>query len=368
MSVVVEGPEAGNRLQAARATVDRVVDRARVRRRRVTVLIGLALTTVVLVSLCVGDFAVPLRRIVPVLLGHGDAGSIFIVQSIRLPRILTGVLVGVALGYSGCIFQNVVRNPLASPDILGITAGASLAAVFLITNRSIPFFDIDPQGGLPAILPVAAFIGALGTALLMYGLAFKGGGVSSARLILIGIAVGETLFALTAFMLSRAQLLEAAYGELWLTGSLNARGWESVVPLAIASLVLLPAAHLLANSLRGLQLGEEMSAGIGVRVQWSKFALLIVGVALAGVAVAASGPIAFVAFVAGPIALRLVGGSGPLLLQAGLVGATVVAVADLLGRVALSSTEIPVGIITSLVGVPFLLWLLVQRGRAGIAG
>jgi iron complex transport system permease protein len=350
---------------ASRERVDRALDRERTRARRVAVALVGALVAAVVVSMALGDFLVPLGRILPAILGRGDEGAVFIVQTIRLPRVLAGVLVGVALGYSGSIFQSMVRNPLASPDILGVTAGASAAAVFLITNRSMPWYEIEVSGGMPAVLPLVAFLGAAVTAAAMYLLAFKGGRVSSGRLVLIGIAVGETLFALTAFMLSRSQLLEAAYGELWLTGSLNAHGWESVVPLAVCLVALLPIAHVLSRPLTGLQLGDDLSGGIGVHVQRAKLALVAVGVALAGVAVAAAGPIAFVAFMAGPIARRLRATSSPSLLEAGLVGGVIVVVADLLGRVALTSTEIPVGIVTSVVGVPFLIWIIVRRNAVG---
>jgi iron complex transport system permease protein len=351
---------------SSRAAIDRAIGRTRTRTRRVVVGLAAAVVVAVVVSTALGDFLVPLGRIVPAILGEGDEGAVFIVRSIRFPRVLVGLLVGVALGYSGSIFQSMVRNPLASPDILGVTAGASAAAVFLITNRSLPWYEVDAAGGVPAVLPLVAFLGAAATAGAMYLLAFKGGRVSSGRLVLIGIAVGETLLALTAFMLSRSQLLEAAYGELWLTGSLNARGWESVVPLAVCLVGLLPLAHVLSRPLTALQLGDDLSGGIGVRVQGSKLALLGVGVALAGVAVAAAGPVAFVAFMAGPIARRLSGTSAPALLEAGLVGGVIVVVADLLGRVALSSTEIPVGIVTSVVGVPFLIWIIVRRNAVGV--
>jgi iron complex transport system permease protein len=149
---------------------------------------------------------------------------------------------------------------------------------------------------------------------------------------------------------------------------LNGRGWESVVPLMVFLGALLPAAHALSRPLIALQLGDDLSGGIGVRVQAAKLAIVGVGVALAGVAVAAAGPVAFVAFMAGPIARRVSGTSGPALVQAGFTGAAIVVVADLLGRVALSSTEIPVGIVTSVVGVPFLIWIIVRRNVGGVGG
>lgn len=350
----------------ARASVDRALDRRRRRVRHVAIGLAATLVAAVVVSTALGEFLVPLDRIVPAIMGRGDEGAVFIVRSIRLPRVLVGVLVGLALGYSGAIFQSMVRNPLASPDILGVTAGASAAAVFLITNRSLPWYEVDADGGVPAVMPLVAFLGAAATAGVMYLLAFKGGRVSSGRLVLIGIAVGETLLALTAFMLARSQLREAAYGELWLTGSLNTRGWESVVPLAVCLVALVPLAHVLARQLTALQLGDDLSGGIGVRVQGAKLGLVAVGVGFAGVAVAAAGPVAFVAFMAGPIAKRLAGTSTPALLEAGLVGGVIVVVADLIGRVALASTEIPVGIVTAVVGVPFLIWVIVRRNAVGV--
>ncbi|MEW6475965.1 MAG: iron chelate uptake ABC transporter family permease subunit [Actinomycetota bacterium] len=338
----------------------RLVAAGRRSRRARSVAVGAALAIVGAVLFCaslsVGDFPIPLVDVVPAVFGFGNGDSDFIIRTLRLPRALTAVLVGAAFGLSGAIFQTLARNPLASPDIIGITAGASAAAVFAIVIL----------GAASGAVALSALAGALLTAVAIYLLAWKRG-VSSYRLVLVGIGAAAVLFSITQYILTRAEIFEAQRAVVWLTGSLNGRGWEHVRPVALAVGLLTPAALVLARPLGALQLGDDTAKGIGAPVERSRLALVLVGVALAAVATASAGPVAFVAFVAAPIARRLTR-SSPALLPAALAGAVLMLASDLVGRRMFAPTELPVGIITGIIGGPYLLWLLARANRIGKGG
>ncbi len=328
------------------------------RPRVVTVSIVLTVVGVVAfcVSISVGDFPIPLLDVIPAVFGFGGDDSDFIVRQLRLPRALTGVLVGAAFGLSGAIFQSLARNPLASPDIIGITAGASASAVFIIVV----------VGGSGLMVSAGALVGALVTAAAIYLLAYRRG-VSSYRLVLVGIGISAMLSAVTSYLLTRAEIYDAQRAVVWLTGSLNGRGWDQVRPVVASLVVLIPATLVLARPLRLLQLGDDTAKGLGVAVEPSRATLVLVGVALAAVATAAAGPIAFVAFVAAPIARRLV--NAPLaIVPAALAGAVLVTVSDIVARRVFAPTELPVGVVTGIVGAPYLIWLLARANRIGTAG
>ena len=331
----------------------------RVRRLRTTV-VSITLAVIAFAAFCwsiaVGDFSIPVLDVPGVLLGQGSPKDDFIVNELRLPRAVVALLVGAAFGISGAIFQALTRNPLASPDSSGITAGASATAVF-------GFIVLDLGG---TSISFAAVLGGLTTSVLIYALAWRRG-MSAYRLVLVGIGIAAMALAVTSYLLSRAELYEAREANLWLTGSLNGRGWEQAVPLLVAMAVLIPIAVVLVPKLRTLQLSEDTARGLGVRVNLSRSGLILVAAALASVATAAAGPVAFVAFVAGPIARRLV--NGPLaILPAAMVGAALVLASDVVGRRLFEPTEIPVGIITALVGAPYLIWLLARANRVGRGG
>lgn len=334
------------------------VTRARTAIRiRVSVVCGVLATLLFgafCVSLAVGDYPVPVQDVVATLFGRGDRATEFIVNRLRLPRALTGVLVGLALGLSGAVFQNIARNPLASPDIIGITSGASVAAVF----------SIVVLGVSGTVVSGVALAGALVTAAVMYLLAWRRG-VSSYRLILVGIGIGAIATGLTSYLLTRSRVESAQAALVWLTGSLNGRDWSTVRSLLVATVVLVPLLAVLAPRLRVLQLGDDTAYGLGLRVERSRFALIVVAVALAAVATAAAGPVAFVAFVAPPVARRLTRTPGPALVASGLVGALLVCVSDFVAQHAL---EVPVGIVTGLVGAPYLMFLLARVNKTGSGG
>ncbi len=325
-------------------------------------LVSLILAAVVLalfvLSISYGSFQVSLPDIVRSLLGQPTPPQVdYIVQTLRLPRAISAVLVGLAFGLSGAIFQQLVRNPLASPDVIGVTAGASSAAVLAIAILSV--------GALTA--SAMALAGALITSALVYALSWRKG-VGGYRLVLVGIGVGAALASVTSYLLTRADVRTAQDSLIWLVGSLNGRTWEQVVPLTVAVAILLPAALILRRALSGLQLGDDVARGLGMSVERNRLALLVVGVCLAGVATAAAGPVAFVAFMSSPIAARIIGGGRPTLLPAGLVGAVVVLAADFIGAHLVGATPYPAGVITGVVGAPYLLWLLATANRTGRGG
>jgi iron complex transport system permease protein len=341
---------------AARERVSRLRGARRFRSLRISLVLGITTILAVCVSVSVGDLAIPLHDVIGGIVGAGDEATAFVVQELRLPRALVGVLVGIALAGSGAIFQSFARNPLASPDILGITAGASVGAVFVITT----------MGGGYALTAVAASLGALVIALLIYVLAYRRG-ISSYRFVLVGIGLAAMAAATTAFLITRSVIFVAADATAWLTGTLTARGWETAAPLALALAILVPLTIVAVPRLEVLQLGNETAEGLGVGVERSQLSVVLVGVALAGAGVAAAGPIAFVALMAPAIARRLV--RSPLALApAMLTGAVLVTVADVIGRRVFAPTEIQVGVITGIIGAPYLLWLLVRANRVGRGG
>ncbi|HEY4571538.1 MAG TPA: iron chelate uptake ABC transporter family permease subunit [Kribbella sp.] len=338
-----------------------VISRARAARQARTLVVIVVLAVVLFATFCVslslGDFKIPVLDVVKTLFGGGDRASEFIVNQLRLPRALTGLLVGTALGLSGAIFQSIARNPLASPDIIGVTYGASAFAVFAIITL----------GLTGAAVSVLAIVGAVLTAFIMYVLAWRHG-VSSYRLILIGIGIGAIATSITSYLLTRARVEIAQQALIWLTGSLNGRDWSNVRSLAITLVVLLPFMVVLVHQLRILQLGDETAYGLGLRVEASRLGLIVIAVLLAAMATAAAGPIGFVAFVAPPIARRVTRSPGPAMITSGLLGALVVAVSDLIAQHAFGDTQLPVGVVTGVVGAPYLMFLLARANRVGSGG
>ncbi|SFK41477.1 FecCD family ABC transporter permease [Geodermatophilus ruber] len=309
------------------------------------------------VSLGRGDFPIGVGDVLRTLVGLGEGTQEFIVLELRAPRIVVGLLVGVALGLAGALFQTFARNPLASPDIMGITQGASVGAVAAIV--------LAGTSGTGALLgglgvPLAALLGALATGALLFVLAWRTG-IDGYRLVLVGIALWAVASALTDWLLTRAEVTDATAAYVWITGSLNARTWDQAVTLALSLAVLLPLALAATRALGVLQFGDDTARGLGVRLATTQAAVVLLAVALTAVAVAAAGPVQFVALVVPQIAVRLAGGSRPPLLASGLLGAGLVVGADLLTRTVLPQA-LPVGILTAAIGAPYLLWLLV-RGR-----
>ncbi len=324
--------------------------------RAVTVCVALAAVTVAvgLWSISVGDFPIPISDVVSTILGNPTEDSEFIVGTLRLPRVLVGAGVGAAFGMSGAIFQSLVRNPLGSPDIIGFTGGAALGAVVMIVYADATAFQVS----------AGAVLGGVLAAVVVYFLAWKRG-VQAYRLVLVGIGAGFAITATIDYMITRAEINDVQRAAVWLTGSLNGRSWDEVRIVAVALAVLGPMAILMQRTLDRLDLGDDTAAGLGVNVGRAKLMLVLVGVGLAALGVAAAGPVAFVAFVSAPVARRLVNSPRACVVPAAFVGALVTVVADLAARRLLAPTELPVGIMTALIGAPYLLWLLTRQARAG---
>ncbi|SDS37512.1 iron complex transport system permease protein [Paraoerskovia marina] len=327
----------------------------RAARRRTVLLVLVALLVLAFATtLTVGNTFYTPSEVVRVLVGQDVPGASFTVGTLRLPRAVLGVLAGFAFGLAGVTFQTMLRNPLASPDIIGISSGASAAAVIGIVVLGLGSTQVS----------ILAVVGGLGVALAVYGLSATRGGVAGTRLILVGIGVAAMLDSVTSYVLSRASEWDLQDAMRWLAGSLNGARWGQILPLLVALAVLGPLLLAQARNLAALQLGDDTAAALGVRVGATRLLLVVAAVGLVAFATAATGPIAFVAFLAGPIAARIVGSGGSLLLPAALVGALLVVAADLVGQFAFD-TRCPVGVVTGVLGAPYLVYLIVRTHRSG---
>lgn len=322
------------------------------RRRRTSITAALALLVFALlaVNVLLGSFTVTIPDFVAMLGGKTIPGASFIVMENKLPQAILGLLAGACFGMAGTIFQSMLRNPLASPDIIGISYGASASAV-----AAVVVFGMRGAG-----VSVAAMVGALLVALAITALARGRGGTG---LILVGIGAAAFMQAAVTFLLSRADITNAQELMVWLTGSLNSANWERVAILAVALLLLIPFTAAGSRGLQGLALGDDTAAGLGFRVPRARLLLTVVGVLLAALPTAAAGPIAFVAFLSGPIAKRLNAGAPSLPISA-LVGAAIVLAAHFASVNAVPGVSLPVGVVTGALGAPFLLWLLISSNRA----
>ncbi|MGO1468126.1 MAG: FecCD family ABC transporter permease [Microbacterium gubbeenense] len=336
------------------ATAVRTGRTRRARRRRIGIA-ALAALLVVLATgmLMLGKTVYPIDDVVRVIIGQDVPGASFTVGTLRIPRLAAGALAGIAFGIAGSTFQTLLRNPLASPDVIGITSGASAAAVLSL---------VVLHWSAAATTALALAVGIL-TAVVIYAAA-RGGESTGGRLILIGIGVGAMMNAVVQFLVQRAAEWDVSVAMRWLTGSLNGVRLEDLGPLAIAAVVLVPIVMVLSRDLRALELGDASATALGVRVDRARVLLIVAAVALACFATATTGPIAFVAFLSGPIAARIVGAGGSPVIPAALVGACLVLLADLVGQFGFD-TAFPVGVITGIVGAPYLIFLLIRTSRLG---
>ncbi|QTE30629.1 FecCD family ABC transporter permease [Pengzhenrongella sicca] len=323
----------------------------------------LAVLVAAIVGITVGSSSLTALDVTRTLLGSGSPGEELIVFDLRLPRVLGAVVVGGCLGMAGALTQTFARNPLATPDIIGVTSGAALGAVLAIVLAG-GTYSVSARL-LSLGVPAAATVGALVTAAVVYGLAWRGG-VDSYRLILIGIGATATLGGITSYLIARAQITEAAAAAQWLVGSLSGVSWASVWPACLVLVVVAPVALAQSADLEVSRLGDEMTLGLGVRVQRHRLLVIACAVLLTAAAVSVSGPIEFVAFVAPQVARRLTRAGRPPLVASALAGALIVVAGDSVAR--LAPTEIPVGIVTAIVGAPYLIWLLTRRhGKENLA-
>ena len=318
---------------------------------------GLLLLALVLVRVLVGEPMVPIDLALRVLTGEMVPGYSFIVLDHRLPTAVVALLAGVAFGLSGTVFQTLLRNPLASPDVIGVTLGSSAGAVIAMA-----FFQADGRA-----LFWFALLGGLATAVLLLAVAGTGGpgasGGADNRFVLVGIGVAAALTALISYLLTRLSLKTAGDALHWMIGSLSASTWDRAAVLACALAVLIPLLGLLVPRLRILQLGDDTATSLGLVVPRTRTSLVLVAVALSALTVAVTGPLSFVAFLAGPIAQRLAG--RPSFPLSAVVGAVIVLLADIAGQNLFGDTQLPAGVVTGALGAPFLMWMLTRSSTSG---
>ncbi|MEV4482675.1 FecCD family ABC transporter permease [Micromonospora coxensis] len=300
-----------------------------------------------------GDYPMSPADVLRTLTGGGTVAEEFIVGELRLPRLVTALGVGGALALAGAVMQSLLRNPLASPDVLGITQGAATGALVVVV-----------VGGGSLTLAGAALAGGVATGLLI-GAVTGGRGLAGFRVVLVGIGVTAILTGVNGWLLTRAQLMDAARAVLWLTGSLDGRGWTQALPLLAVLAALTPVLLAGARALSMVELGDDTATALGVPVPRVRQALLGAAVLLASVAAAAAGPVSFVALTAPHLARRLTGAPGPNLMASALVGAVLLVAADLVAQRAFTDRQLPVGVVTGVLGGAYLVWLLVAQRRAG---
>lgn len=308
-------------------------------------------------SLSVGDFPIPVSDVVATLFGYGSDSADFIVRELRLPRGVAGILVGAAFGLAGAIFQRLVRNPLATPDILGINMGATVGAVTVIVLWS----------GTNTQVTLGALVGAFTAAAAVYLLAYKQG-MTGYRMVLVGIGLTAVFTAIVSYMLTRAKIYQAQRATVWMTGSLADSHWEQIRWVGVALAVAGVLAFAAGRQLRMLELGDDVARGLGIRVNRAHGWLVLAGTGLAATATAAAGPVAFVALLSPEIARRLVGARSLGLVTAAACGALLVTSSDLVARRLFAPTELPVGVVTAILGAPYLLYLMARANRIGSGG
>ncbi|MEZ4505892.1 MAG: iron chelate uptake ABC transporter family permease subunit [Thermomicrobiales bacterium] len=302
-------------------------------------------------AMTLGSFHIPFVDVARAVAGHGTDDQLLVVRELRLPRVLTAALVGASLAVSGAIFQGLVRNPLVSPDIIGVNAGATVVAVFWIVS-----------GLAYRLMPLAAFVGASVAAAAVYLLTWKKG-IAPNRLILVGIGVGEFLFAFNQYLLVKYPLEQVRPAIVWSIGSIYGSNWFDVKVLTGTLAVCLPLAVLLAWPLRAMQLGDDVVRGLGLQLERTRLGLIVIGCALAGAAVALAGPIAFVALMVPHFARMLAGPlSGSMILFTAVVGAFFVLMVDVIGQHFLP-VSLPVGALTAAFGAPYFLLLYRSNTR-----
>lgn len=326
---------------------------ARLAVRGLIVNAGLLVTAIAAAMLAIGsgDYPVPIPEVIAVLTGGGDPINQFIVGEIRVPRVITGLLVGAAFGISGALFQSLTRNPLGSPDFLGFSAGAATGGIAATI-----------MGGSGWFIAGGSLLGCAISATAVYVLAYRRG-VHGYRMVLVGVGMSAILVSLESYLLTRANINDAATAAAWITGSLSGRGWDHAIPVACALAVLVPLCVPLARPMRMMEMGDDIAGAVGIPVERVRLGAVAVGVALCAVATAAAGPIAFVALTAPQLARRLAGSPGVTIASSALMGAALLVVADLAAQRVMAPVELPVGVMTSALGGTYLAFLLRKERR-----
>jgi iron complex transport system permease protein len=301
-----------------------------------------------------GDYPMSPATVLTTLTGGGTTAQDFIVQDLRLPRALVGLLVGAALGIGGAVFQSVTRNPLGSPDVIGFGQGATAGALCAIVLF---------HGG-SAATAAGAVVGGLATGAAVYLLAWKRG-VHGYRLVLVGIGGAAMLTALTQYLITKADIVDATRAVLWMTGTLDGSAWAQVWPLLVVSAVLVPLTLGHGRRLRMMEMGDDAAYALGVPVERTRILLMACAVLLVATATAAAGPITFVSLSAPQLARRITRAPGPNLAASAAMGAVLLCAADLLATHAFGGRQLPAGVVTAVLGGLYLLWLLVTERKAG---
>jgi len=329
-----------------------------VRPRTIVITVFLAVVAVLagMVAMTVGSLPVPLDAVPGAVFGVADdPTTVRAVQGVRLPRVLSAIGAGAALGVSGSIFQSLARNALGSPDVIGFTTGAATGALVQIVLF----------GAQPTQVALGTIVGGAVTAGVVLLLARRGGGVAGRQLILVGIGVGAIAAAVNGLLLVRGTIDASSQANLWLSGSLDARQWGHALPVLIGAAVVIPLVLALSRRASLMELGDDVAAQLGVRVERTRLILVGCAVALAALATAAVGPIAFVALAAPQLVRRLLRSDAPPVIGAAAMGAMLLVVADLITQVLPVTFAVPVGRMTGVVGGLYLLWLLLpSRGSA----
>ncbi|MCW9690116.1 MULTISPECIES: FecCD family ABC transporter permease [Proteus] len=317
-------------------------------------LLFLLMISLAFFALTTGKFPIEFSTLIDIVVGQSEGGiKEKIVMDIRLPRLLTAMGVGAALGISGAIFQSISRNVLGSPDVIGFTTGAATGALLQIIIFNGTVVDIA----------ISTLIGGMATALIVYLLSLKNGVMSGYTMILIGIGVGAILHAFNGLLLVKGNIDNAIMANLWLAGSLNARTWQHVYPTFIGLLILVPLIIFYAKSLTLMEMGDDMAQQLGVHVGRVRWVMIFSAVLLASLATASAGPIAFVALAAPQLVIRL-SHSGKLpIVGSALMGALLLLSADVLSQSLPINITMPVGLMTGVIGGLYLLWLLTRKQR-----
>ncbi|MFT4260386.1 FecCD family ABC transporter permease [Microbacterium sp.] len=347
-----EGPapiDFGGRVQVLR--VGAWSTRLRVRALVVCACLLAALLAATVAALCLGDFVLTVPEVAQALVGAQSGMIETVVLEWRLPRVLAALLFGAALGVSGGIFQSLTRNPLASPDIIGMSEGAYVGAVLVIVVI----------GGGTVAIAAGSLAGGLLAAALCYLFAYRGG-MQGFRLIIVGIAVSAMLGAVSTYLILRARLEVAMTAAVWGAGSLSRVGWAELVSAAVVIITALVALAALAPAQRQLELGDDAARAHGIRLEPARLGLVVAGVALTAAVTAYAGPIVFVALAAPQIARRLTRSPGIALVPAALVGALVMLTSDIIAQHLLPGS-LPVGVVTIVIGGGYLVWLLISESR-----
>jgi len=352
VSVTIPQPEVDAGRRTWTVQTDQFSRRIGVRAALVTIGALAAALAVGVFALTLGDATFTPTEVLATLFGFGEPRAELVIIDWRLPRVLGGILFGLALGIGGAIFQSLTRNPLGSPDVIGFDAGAYTGALLVITTLGVSV----------ASTAAAALIGGAATALVVYLLAFRRG-FTGFRLIIVGIGVASMLASVNTWIILNADLNVAMLASAWGAGSLNLITAEQVGVAACVIVPLAVAVGVLADRMHLLELGDDASAALGVRTGGVRLTLVILGVGFTAVVTAMAGPIAFISLAAPQIARRLTGSASVTLTASAAVGALLLVSSDVLAQRLFAPTQIPVGLVTVCLGGVYLIWLLIQEAR-----